>query len=73
MPSVHCLLRQESSEYAPLSHPKILGRYYTDLPDSSPPREGTSPAKALAAGITLPETPPGDGWAQDIGAIQTKV
>lgn len=71
--------RQQSHAYVPYIHRKntfictYVNRYFTDLPDSNPPREGTSPAKALAAGITLPETSPGDGWAQDIGAIQTKV
>lgn len=48
-------------------------RYYTDIPDSDPPREGTSLAKARAVGIALPDTPAGDGWAHDLGAIGTKV
>lgn len=47
-------------------------RYVTDIPDMDPPRPGTSPAKAIAAGIELPVTPVGDGWMQDIDLIQTK-
>lgn len=50
-----------------------FSRYYTDIPDSEPPRNGTSPAKARAAGIVIPSTSPGDGWMQDIGVLQTKL
>lgn len=52
---------------------RLWNRYYTDIPDTDPPRNGTSAAAAKAAGIDLPKTPPNDGWAQDIGAIQTKL
>lgn len=51
----------------------LFSRYYTDIPDSEPPRNGTSPAKARAKGIVIPSTPPGDGWMQDIGVLQTKL
>ncbi|CAN0454509.1 unnamed protein product, partial [Pylaiella littoralis] len=60
-----------SNDFFGLNH--YTSWYITDIPDSVPPRAGTSPAKALAANITLPVTPPGDGWAQDVGGIQTKV